>query len=205
MSDQRGSVRYRELCENEINRELDCQLECRVDDIYLKKPTAEDSGEIEQFRKEIQAAGDRDSFAGCFGLAECESVEAWIRDVAVWGNEEICPEDHTPSDMYMAVRYLDNRLIGMMDLRHNLNNPVLREWGGHIGYSVRPDERGKGYAKEMLRLDLIQARKLGIDRVMITCDRDNVASEKTILANGGILEKEIMVEDTPMKKYWIPL
>lgn len=75
--------------------------------------------------------------------------------------------------------------IGVIDLRHHINHPVLSVWGGHFGYSVRPDERRKGYAKEMLRLNLQNCRSYGLSKVMITCDCDNTASEKTIIANGG--------------------
>ena len=66
-----------------------------------------------------------------------------------------------------------------------------------------PAERGKGYAKEMLRLNIMNAAKLGIDRMLVTCDEGNIASEKTILANGGVFEKTIEVDGVIMKRFWI--
>ena len=174
-------------------------------DIVLKRPAEKYIRDIEEFRKEILEANDKDAFAGCFGLEKCKSVAGWIEDVDKWRNEETCPQDHVPADVYIAVRNSDDRMVGVIDLRHHINNPVLRVWGGHIGYSVRPSERGKGYAKEMLRQNLLCAKQLGLSRVMITCDHDNHASERTILANGGILEGEINVDGNVMKKYWISL
>lgn len=174
-------------------------------DITLKIPTIEYADDIEEFRREILEADDKDAFAGCFGLGECESVADWIKDVDQWRDAETCPQDHVPADIYIAVRNSDNKIVGVIDLRHHINNPVLRAWGGHIGYSIRPSERRKGYAKEMLRQNLIHAKQLGLSRVMITCDYDNYGSEKTILANGGVLEKEIEVDGKVMKKYWISL
>lgn len=159
--------------------------------------------EIEAFRREISRAGDADSFAGCIGLDTADSVEEWIREIKTWENEESCPEGKVPSSMYIAVRLSDNRVVGTIDLRHHINHPILSVWGGHMGYSVRPDERGKGYAKEMLRQNLLNCGQYGIEKVMITCDVDNVASANVILANGGILEKEIDVDGTRMNKYWI--
>lgn len=134
-------------------------------DISLKRPTTAYAKDLEKFRKEILEANDKDAFAGCFGLKECESVTEWIKDVGKWRKAETCPQNHVPADVYIAVRNSDDRIVGVIDLRHHINTPVLSAWGGHIGYSVRPDERGKGYAKEMLRQNLICAKQLGLRKV----------------------------------------
>jgi len=81
----------------------------------------------------------------------------------------------------------------------------LLNFGGHIGYSVRKSERLKGYATEMLALGLIECKELNINKVLITCDKDNVASAKTIIANGGKLENEILEGNRTTQRYWISL
>ena len=78
--------------------------------------------------------------------------------------------------------------------------------GGHIGDGIRPSERGKGYGTELVRLALIECKKLGIHRVLMTCDKDNIASAKTILRNGGVLENEVVNEEGEIEqRYWIEL
>lgn len=86
-------------------------------------------------------------------------------------------------------------------------NDYLEKYAGHIGYSVRPCERRKGYAKEMLGMALTFCRELGIDNVLVTCADGNVGSEKTILANGGVYEYTIHEpdEDIDLKRFWIKL
>lgn len=174
-------------------------------DIRLMEPTLEYAEDIWKFRQEIIDSDDKDKFAGCGNLRECSSAEEWIHTVRIMSNHETCPKDRVPSNVYIAVRLSDNRIVGIIDLRHHINHPILSVWGGHIGYYVRPGERQKGYAAEMLRQNLLNCRRLGIEKVLITCDADNYASEKTILANGGIFEKEIEVDGEIMKRFWIIL
>ena len=95
-------------------------------------------------------------------------------------------------------------MVGIIDIRHRLNDYLLK-FGGNIGYSVRKSERRKGYAKTMLALGLEECRKLGLEKVLITCDKENIASAKTILACGGVLENEIPEERRITQRYWIAL
>ena len=98
-----------------------------------------------------------------------------------------------------------DKIIGAVNIRHNLNEELLKA-GGHIGDGVRPSERRKGYATEMIRLALDKCRELKIDRVMMSCDKDNIGSVKSIIKNGGKLEHEFVNEDGVMEQiYWIEL
>lgn len=178
-----------------------------MEQIELIEPGIEYADEIWEFRQEILDfdAENEDRFAGCISLEESKSVDEWIKICELRKREETCGEVGTtvPSHMYLAVRKKDNKVIGIIDLRHHINHPILGTWGGHCGYSVRPSERGKGYAKEMLRLNIQNAKALGIPKLLITCDVENIASEKTVLANGGVYEKTIDVDGCKMKRYWI--
>ncbi|WP_334259591.1 GNAT family N-acetyltransferase [Intestinimonas butyriciproducens] len=107
-----------------------------------------------------------------------------------------------PAASYLGVRASDGTLVGMIQIRHALND-YLRRFGGHIGYSVRKGERRKGYAGEMLHLSLEKCREMGISRVLVTCDRENTASARTILSNGGMLEGEVREGAGVTQRYWI--
>lgn len=91
-----------------------------------------------------------------------------------------------------------------MQIRHFLNEKLLN-YGGHIGDSVRPSERRKGYATEQIRLALGKCKELGIDNVLMDCDKTNIGSAKAIQNNGGVLENEIYVENGLVQRYWISL
>jgi len=90
-------------------------------------------------------------------------------------------------------------LVGYLHLRHELNAFLLEE-GGHIGYSVRPSRRREGHASRALALGVLEAGRLGIERVLVTCDEDNLPSAGTIERNGGVLEDV----RAGKRRYWIP-
>ncbi|MGP3775123.1 GNAT family N-acetyltransferase [Streptomyces sp. SDT5-1] len=94
--------------------------------------------------------------------------------------------------------------LGAIDLRHRLNAYLL-QCGGHIGYSVRPSARRRGLATWALGAVLPEARALGLDRVLITCDEDNVASARIIERNGGVLEDVRDTDEGVKRRYWITL
>jgi predicted acetyltransferase len=100
----------------------------------------------------------------------------------------------------------DNVIVGTSSLRHELTEH-LRNIGGHIGYNIRPSERGKGYGTVILALTLEKARELGMDRVLVTCDDNNIASVKIIKRNGGVLEDKYCGDGLkqPKRRYWIEL
>ena len=100
----------------------------------------------------------------------------------------------------------DNEFIGRLGLRHELNENLLKV-GGHIGYEIRPSKRRQGYGTEILRLGLEKARALGLRRVLVTCDEDNVGSKKIIEHNGGMFENAIEIEGDPVRilRYWIDI
>ena len=174
-------------------------------EIKLISPSIEYDEDIMQFRRELIDANDADSFAGCGSLRACTTTEEWLMVLKQWENIETCPKGSVTSNTYLAVRTSDNRIVGVIDLRHHIDHPVLKLWGGHMGYSVRPSERGNGYAKKMLYLNLQNCRERGLDKVMVTCSRTNLVSEKTIIANGGVFEKEVLVDGEWIKRYWIKL
>ena len=96
-----------------------------------------------------------------------------------------------------------NIFVGAIDIRHYLNEGLLLS-GGHIGDGIRPSERRKGYATAMIALALQECKKLGMDRVLMCCRKDNSGSAKSIINNGGILENEVLDEDGILtQRYWI--
>ena len=113
------------------------------------------------------------------------------------------PEGYVPNTYFWLVD--GERFIGWLDIRHSLTEH-LREIGGHIGYAIRPSERGKGYGNKILELALPKAQELGIKDVRITCDADNTPSAKIIEKNGGVFENIKTTSDgVPKRRYWINL
>ncbi len=112
------------------------------------------------------------------------------------------PEGYVPQSEFWLVENAE--YIGHVGIRHELNEH-LKAIGGHIGYSIRPSKRGKGYGNKILELALPKAKELGIDRVLLTCDATNIPSRKLIEKNGGILENQVPNPETGIDKlrFWI--
>ena len=94
--------------------------------------------------------------------------------------------------------------VGAVNIRHYLNES-LSLTGGHIGDGIRPSERRKGYGTKMLSLALDECRKLGLSKVLITCSKGNIGSEKAIVKNGGVFENEVEENGNIVKRFWITL
>ena len=92
------------------------------------------------------------------------------------------------SKTFLLIRKNDNKLIGMINVRWNLTEEMKR-FGGNIGYGIRPTERRKGYNKINLYLGLLEAKKIGLDKVVLDCETSNIASSKTMISLGGVLDR----------------
>jgi predicted acetyltransferase len=115
---------------------------------------------------------------------------------------ENLPAGHVPSTFLFG--FAGTRIVGRVSIRHSLNDS-LEQVGGHIGYVVVPEFRRRGYATTMLRQSIQIARSLGINRILVTCDDDNIGSIRTIEKNGGVLDSIITVPHLAKRKrrYWI--
>lgn len=109
-----------------------------------------------------------------------------------------------PDSTFFCLDEERNIMVGAVNIRHYLNEPLLAH-GGHIGDGIRPSERRKGYATQMIKLALEECKKLGIQKVLMVCDKENIGSAKSIIKNGGVLENELMENGKIEQRYWIEL
>lgn len=172
--------------------------------LKLMLPAAAYAGQISAYRQAFLNAGD--SMDGTGSLSRMEDPFEWLRQCEELTHEETVPAGWVPATQYICVRKSDDMLVGMIQLRHSLNESLAR-FGGHIGYSVHPAHRGNGYARQMLAALLPRCREIGLSRVLLTCSADNPASRKTIIGCGGVFESSLHKpgETTKTERYWIEL
>ena len=177
-----------------------------MEKFYLELPSIERKEEALDYLKEhIDYKSDINGTEGINRIKDGFTYEDWLDEVTKAPDEEWAKSvGRVPATTYFTIRESDNKIIGMVNFRHSLNER-LRKIGGHIGYGIRPTERRKGYAKIQLYLALLEAQKLGLDKVMVDCIETNIGSEKTILALGGELEEKVFDETRQkyLKNYWI--
>jgi len=168
--------------------------------LYLETPTLERKQDAIDYIREnydyhsqIHGAGSLDNYL--------DDYEGWLLKLEKDRNQ-IPNEERVPAETYFLVRESDNRIVGIINIRLTLNQR-LRESGGHIGYGIRPTERRKGYNKINLYLALEVCQEHGIEEVMLTCDKNNLGSAKTMQALGGRLTREFVEDGLLEQEYWI--
>lgn len=171
--------------------------------LALITPSLDYKEQILAYKEEFVQCNDR--LHGGARLQEMDNLNDWLEHVRRSSSYETCEEGRTPSSTFLCIRESDKAMVGICNIRHDLNSDFLINTVGHIGYSIRPSERRKGYATEQLRLALLEAKKLGINRVLVTATDWNIGSQKTILANGGVYEDTRIEPDSGehMLRYWI--
>ena len=173
---------------------------------YLEEPSLERKDEIigyldefVKYNSNINGTGSLDKIYD--GYTFEEALERCLNMKNEWYAKSI---NRVPGKTFLLIRKDDNKIVGTINIRWNLSEKMLK-FGGHIGYGIRPTERRKGYNKIQLYLVLLEAQKLNLDKVMLDCSVDNLGSDKTIKALGGILERcELDEADNTMTNvYWI--
>ena len=173
---------------------------------YLEEPSLERKDEIIEYLDEfvkynsnINGTGSLDKIYD--GYTFEEALERCLNMKNEWYAKSI---NRVPGKTFLLIRKNDNKIVGTINIRWNLSEKMLK-FGGHIGYGIRPTERRKGYNKIQLYLVLLEVQKLNLDKVMLDCSVDNLGSDKTIKALGGILERcELDEADNTMTNvYWI--
>ncbi|KXH81988.1 GNAT family N-acetyltransferase [Sporosarcina sp. HYO08] len=170
--------------------------------VKLVKPTISLEEQYLSFYKEWKASGE--SFVPWVIGEDPSDFEGMVNTRLDAEKGIGLPEGWVADSTYWLVNENDD-VLGAANIRHALTER-LQNIGGHIGYGIRPSARGKGYATKLLALGLEKIKGLGIEHALVTCDADNIASEKVIRKNGGV-EDEDFIEDNGnvVKRFWVEL
>lgn len=157
---------------------------------YLERPSIDRKQEIIDYINEFVLYKSDTNGAGALDkILEGYSFEQALERCLNMENEEYAKKlGRCPGKTFLLIRENDNKIVGSINVRWNLTEE-MKQFGGNIGYGIRPTERRKGYNKINLYLGMIEAQKLGLDKVMLDCDVANVGSAKTMQALGGRLER----------------
>ena len=163
----------------------------------LRRPRLADKETVLEMMAEFEQT--QSAHDGGFWNANNFVYEEWLKNNQDHEMGINLPEGWVP-DIQLVAFSIDGQAVGFLNIRLCLNDFLLEE-GGHIGYSIRPSERGKGYAKEALRQGLQVAKEKNIKKALVTCSTENPASGAVIVANGGVLEDV----RNGIERYWIDL
>ncbi len=178
-----------------------------LDAYYLTRPDMYFADSIMSYRQEYLDIGQR--AAGAEGLMRHDDAEKWIGHIHLMEDQRNLLLPMKASFQYVYVDHRDDEIVGTICLRPDMSDsPFLAEYGGHIGYSVRPSRWKQGIGKRMLKDFLPIARDTyGMENVLITCNESNPGSRGVILANGGVLERKawLPADNEYVERYWITL
>ena len=178
-----------------------------MEKLYLEKPTINRKEEaLDYLNEHIKYHSQMNGTGSMDRCLKDWSYEKWLKELEKKKDQEYMDNvGWAPSLTYFLIRENDSKIIGMINLRYNIKDKYYKKGCSHIGYGIRPTERKKGYNKINLYLGLIEEQKLGEKKVFLECTADNIGSNKTIKALGGILEKkEIDNWDNKLTNYyWI--
>ena len=162
-------------------------------------PTEENRDDVLSFYNEIEKANET-----CIGYNNYKNFDIWLTGMKNRHTGKNLPDGYVRENFYLC--YDGDEMVGVFSLKFELTE-FLRNYGGHIGYAVRPSKRNHGLATQMLKQGLEIAKQYGFDRILCVCDDDNYASEKVILKNGGVFENKLYDSDEKVfvKRYWIEL
>ena len=172
---------------------------------YFERPSMDRKNEIIEYLDEfVQYGSDINGSGSLDKIFDGYTFEEALDRCLKMEDEEYAKSvNKCPGKTFLLIREDDNKIVGSINIRWNLNEAMLN-FGGHIGYGIRPTERRKGYNKINLYLGMIEAKKVGLDRVMLDCDVNNLGSDRTLKALGGTLERtEIDPSDGVLTNiYW---
>lgn len=167
--------------------------------LKLVKATSEYQSQIVEMLEEWNATGEK-IIPYAIRRIDYHEFEYYCENLEV----KVTGSGLVPDSSFFCLDEERNMVVGAVNIRHYLNEALLIN-GGHIGDGVRPSERRKGVATQMIGLALQECKKLGIDKVLMVCDKENVGSAKSIMNNGGVLENEVVVDGVVEQRYWITL
>ena len=170
--------------------------------IKLVVPTIELKDEALEYRQEHFDNGEN-IINGSELFDKTESYEEWLQTVTNNANIKTVNPNWVLADTFFAIDEETKKIIGIIDFRHTLNDFLVDF--GHCGYSVRPSERNKGYATEMLKQIKDIARKAGLPELQLSVEKNNIPSIKTIQKNDGVYERTFEFEGEKADVYKIPL
>ena len=172
--------------------------------VSLQRPSSKDQAAVEEIIAEFNA--NQETKHGFITPQGQDDFNAWLAWTLIEEDESQLPEGWVAGTSFLVVDADRERIVGFVNIRHHLNEKLER-YGGHIGYSIRPDERNKGYGTAALALALEFCRGLGIQKALVTCAKDNIGSKKVILHNGGVFSDEYFDEEYQVieQHYWITI